>query len=479
MGQHQPKTRTQQFISNAFAIALVGVFGLLATGCSNKNNSATNNVTQVRVWRVDQDIDSFRDLINQFQRENENVKVTYTKKQLDTYEFDSLKSLAGRLGPDIWSIPNDWLGDYTDQVIPLPDNFFFNQETNKGPSPVDAVRAAYPAGIANQIIDPAGTKVYGLPTNVDTLQLYVNSDLLSQAYQDFRKAQGNTARDEVLQPVRQLLNKAPATWNDVVEQAKYITKRNGSTIERAAIALGTADNIPNSGDILQLLMLQNGAKILSDDHMSAVFDVSTATPSGGQVRAGQKALEFFTSFSDPSKETYSWNPSMPQALDAFTQGKVAMVIAYSDFGKQLKIKKPGFSYEVAAIPQVSLAQDPVNFIRFSVETVTKTADNANAAFAFLQTYTNTDNAKILASEQKLYSPYLKYLNNAAIFQATQILTGQGTYKVVHTQFDAAFRQMIVDVSQNQILPEEAIKSGSDKIDNLVNPKPTPSSTPAP
>lgn len=478
MGQQKSSQSYKNILTNSGIVLLVGVFGLLATGCSlgGSNNTAAPKQVKVRIWRVNQDVDPIRDIMDQFMSDNPNIKVTYQKNKLDNYEFNSLKSLAGRLGPDIWSIPNDWIGDYQDQIQPLPDNFFITDQNKNPGKPVDYVKKLYPAGILEQIISTDGTKVYGMPTNVDTLQLYYNPDLFSTASSEFVNSKGDNAPDSVIDPVTSLLAKPPATWDNLVEQAKYITKRNGPTVTRGTIALGTADNIPNAEDVLQLLMLQNGAKIISDDHKSPLFHVAQGTPSGGQVRPGEKALDFFASFSNPSKSTYSWNPSMPQALDAFAQGKVAMVIGYTDFAKQLAIKYPDFSYQVAAIPQISAAQSPVNFIKFSVETVTKTADSANAAFAFLKQYTDSNTAGSLAQERGIYSPYIASFD-LSVFQEKQITTGKAIYKLNHNQFDGVFRQMIIDVSQNGISTGDAIKGGADKIDELISPpiaSPTPS-----
>jgi ABC-type glycerol-3-phosphate transport system substrate-binding protein len=472
MGQHFSKNLKQK-LSDGGIIALIAVFGLTATGCSLFGGSGNNETKQpqVRIWRYNQGVDPFQEKIAEFQKANSTVKITYQKRDLDDYEFSALKSLAGRLGPDIWSIPSDWIGDYQDQVIPLPDNFFYKEGEDSGTKPVDAVKQLYPEGIYEQLLSTDKTKVYGVPTNVDTLQLYVNMDLLSESLQEFRKSQGANLKDEVYQPVRQLLNKPAVTWTDVVEQTRYITRRDGNTITRSAIALGSANNIANPEDILQLLILQNDSKILSDDRKSVLFNTVQSTPSGGQVRPGQKALEFFTSFSDPSKSTYSWNPSMPQALDAFGQGKVAMVIGYTDFGKQLKIKYPKFRPTVAPVPQISSAQEAVNMVKFSVETVTKTADNSAAAFAFLKTYTNDSSARSLAREQQLFTPFKARLEQDEAFQGKQIMTGQSVYKVNHSQFDAVFRQIIVDSSQNGISPADALTTGADKIDSLLNPKP--------
>ncbi|MEI6477441.1 MAG: extracellular solute-binding protein [bacterium] len=475
MGQHHsPSKKLRLKLSKGATVGLIGIFGLVATGCSTTGTS-TPHTNLIRIWRVGQAVDSFRDTITQFQKDHTATKVSYQNRTIDNYEFASLKSLAGRQGPDIWSIPNDWIGDYQDQVQPLPDDFF--SQVTGSPKPVDEVKKLYPVGISSQIISADGTHVYGLPTNVDTLRLYVNQDVFSQALQDYRKSLGTNFSDALYQPVRLLLNNPPATWDDVVNDVKYITIRNGNTITRSAIALGTADNIPNAQDTLELLISQNGAKIVSDDHKNPLFHVPTTTPSGGQVRPGENALSFFSSFSDPSKATYSWNPSMPDALDAFAQGKLAMVVAYSDFGQKLKVKYPHFSPQISPVPQVSVSQTPVNWIRFSLETVTKTADNPAAAFAFMKLYTNQAMAKGLASELKLKSPFAATLdqNSSSDFLSKQILTGKTTYKLGHTQFDQTFHQTIVNVSQNGISPADAIKTAADQIDTLLNPVAVPTS----
>ncbi|MBU6388973.1 extracellular solute-binding protein [Patescibacteria group bacterium] len=449
---------------------LVGVFGLTATGCGTTNTNKQSAPAQVRIWRLNQDVDTIRDSVNTFNSQTGgSAVVTYTKKTLPGYELDALKSMAARKGPDIWSIPNDWVDDYQNQIIPLPDNFFYASGATSGPSPAQEVKTLFPAGIANALIRPDG-KVYGMPTNVDSLRLYYNPDLFDTALQDFRQSQGDNLSDSVYQPVRQLLSNPPATWNDLVNQAKYLTVRSGNTITRSAIALGTADNIPDAVDTLYLLMLQNGAQIISSDRRDALFHVPQTTPSGGIVKPGENALDFYTSFANPNKSNYSWNPSMPQALDAFAQGKVAMVIAYSDFADQLQVKYPKFHPQVAPVPQITVdnVQQPVNFIKFSIETVTQTADNPAAAFAFMKLYTAQDSADNLASEQKLRSPYLTTLNkDTSNYENEQALTGQTTFKEDHSQFDSVFHDMIVNVSQDNIAVPDAISTGAQQINQLL------------
>lgn len=449
-------------------LLLMVAFGLLATGCTSSNNT-TAAAPQVRIWRVNQDIDTLRDVIRDFSSANSKVKVTYSKKTADNYELKSLRSMAGRQGPDIWSIPSDWIGDEEQLLVPLPSNYFFAAGKKTGTDPVTQVQSLFPTGIADQIVSP-DNKVWGLPTNVDTLILYYNPDMFQTALAEFRKSLGDKYTDAAYLPVQQLLRKAPTTWNDVVDQSKYLTQRTSDTITRSTIALGSADNIATSADILQLMMMQNGAKIVSSKNpRSALFNYREATAAGGQVRPGEKALDFYTSFAIPSKANYTWNDSMANTLDAFGNGQVAMVIAFSDFGQALKIKFPKFHPETAPVPQISLAQPAVNLIKFSLETVTQTADSPSSAFAFLKAYNTSNIANSLAHEQKLESPYLTTLKNEDTFQSKQIITGEAIYKRSHTQFDSTFHQMINDVLHNNVVVGLSLDNGADAVNQLLNP----------
>ena len=466
------------------AASLLPVFGVLATGCSlggSMSATPTPGAPLVRLWRYNQDIDPIRSTFQAFQSAHPNVVLKFKKKDLASYEITALKSMASLQGPDIWSIPNEWIGDEEDQLVPLPSDYFFSAGTTTGLAPADAVKKLFPAGVADQITRPDGS-VDGIPTNLDTLQLYYNPDLFQTAFQDFNRAQNNNSNSSAIDNVRALLRNAPTTWNDLVDQTKYLTRPDGAGgFARSAIALGTADNVPNSSDILQLLMLQNGSRIVSSDRRSPLFQVPITTSAGVQVNPGAKALEFFSSFAQPGKPNYTWNPSMPSALDAFAQGKVAMVIGYSDFESQLKIKYPRFRAEKAAVPQISLptVQTPVNFFRFSLEAVTQTANNKAAAFGLLKAYTSSDITDSLAGEIKMRSPYLSTLNrNTDDYLNTQAITAQSTFKLNRPVFDGAFRQMIVDASQNNVPATDAVRAGAEKIGAVLSP-PAVVATPTP
>jgi len=57
-----------------------------------------------------------------------------------------------------------------------------------------------------------------------------------------------------------------------------------------------------------LLMLQNQTKMISEDLGQASFNLPTKDSSGKDIYPGTKALDFYTSYSNPSSPNYTWNP---------------------------------------------------------------------------------------------------------------------------------------------------------------------------
>lgn len=482
--QHLSKPLGQRLrLAGQFAL-LIGV-GLLATGCSSSGSSSVNSnasTVEVRVWRIGQapqDNNLLARQITGFAKRYSSVKLnlTFSPVAAANYENDALRSMAARTGPEIWSLPNDWIGDHTPRISTLPDNFFFERDKSgkvakTGPTPVEQVRALYPEGIVEQLLTTDGKRVYGIPTEVESLRLYYNPRLFNDAADEYTESLGRGASVDQIKPVETLLSNPPATWRDLVEQAKYLNKRNGSNILRSAVALGSADNVGPANDILQLLMMQNGAQIISSDRRNALFNAPVTTPAGVKLVPGEEALKFYASFSNPDSSAYSWNGSMPQAVEAFGQGKVAMIFGYGDVDQQLGIKFPNFRYSIAAVPQNSLTEPAVNIIRFSLDAVSRAAKNDTdkaASFAFLNYYTGVDSVSGIAAASGKLSPYKSALEKSSrsdVF-AQQALSGKAVYKRSRTQFDSYFRQMITDVTANRVLPITALNVCVEKISTLL------------
>lgn len=262
----------------------------------------------LEVWGLFDDRDAFTDIFDSFQKTDPNVRrINYKKLTVDTYKKELVEALASGQGPDIFIIHNTWLPSFQDKLAPAP-NTIINEQKFK-----------------NEFVDVAaqdfvsGGKIYAVPLSVDSLALYYNKDLFNNA--------------GIALP--------PVNWEQFMEDSRKLTAVDETgTIVRSGVALGTAQNINRPTDILSLLMIQQGSAMNIGDRVSF------------NNKESKSALTFYTEFAKTSSPLYSWNSRMHNSLDAFSEGRLAMMFNYSWQIDVIKKKSPKLNFGVAAFPQV-------------------------------------------------------------------------------------------------------------------------------
>ena len=83
---------------------------------------------------------------------------------------------------------------------------------------------------------------------------------------------------------------------------------------------------------------------------------------------------------------------MPEALEAFTQGRVAFFFGYA-YQQPALNNHPELRWGVAPIPQADAVNNRVNFANYWVETVSKKSTHQNEAWDFVQFATRAEAAK--------------------------------------------------------------------------------------
>lgn len=417
---------------------------LTTTGLSCTPGGKTNQQPEITLtmWELFDNQEVWAPIIKDFQLDNPGVKINFVKKDYSEYEDKTVDALASGEGPDIWMIKNDSVYKHYKKLVPMPDGLMAESTQNTQVKTNEEIYKQTYAPIAaeDNIIDG---KIYGIPMFIDTLALIYNTTIFQderRALEDAKKVASND----------QLLLIPPLTWEDIIAYTKLLTKKDGTNITRAGIALGGANNIPNATDILYALMLQNGTKMVSDDKKSAAFNLSQTKTTGEPVYPGTQALEFYTSFSNPSKETYSWNNSMPNAYDAFKQSKLAMMIGYAYQVNQLKQDVPTLSFNVAPLPQIKGVNVPVDYASYWTQTVTKNCKNPDTAWRFIKyaaskgltNYTNTTKlpSPLKANDSIVPKTTERNINNALTFSfqvnsAKDWFKGRYPRKVDQTFFD--------------------------------------------
>ncbi|QQS21077.1 MAG: extracellular solute-binding protein [Candidatus Moraniibacteriota bacterium] len=248
--------KTKTCFARAAAAFLLASSTLLLSGCGLRTSDTTYKMN-LEIWGVFDDSDAFQQVIGKYKELNPNVgEVSYRKFAVDTYRQDLIEALAAGKGPDIFLVRNSWTPSFSDKIVPAPEGMM--TERNYRDTFVDTVSDDF---ISND------NKILGVSLSVDSLALYYNEDLLNAA--------------GIATP--------PKTWDEFQDDIRLLTRINSfGEITQAGAALGTAENINRSTDILSALFLQNG--VLVPRGNSNELHLSSA--------AGVNAL-FYTQFSNP------------------------------------------------------------------------------------------------------------------------------------------------------------------------------------
>lgn len=374
-----------------FVALIIGLVILVVT--SNKNTAKKNQGSnELVVWGTGDNKKALEPTINLFQSKNPSIKVVYEKKDSATYLKDSLAEIAAGKGPDVWIVPNDWMVKYHNQMTQMPDNLIANSREKK--SDTEVYQQMYPQAIyQDNVFD---NKIYGMPLAVDKLVLFYNPTIFSQTINEYNQTHPQDQKTNL----NRLFNEGPKNWDDIVAMKNLITQKSGDNITRSAIALGNTSNIGNSADILTLMMLQDGAKMTSDDHLSATFQTKQAQ-FGSISYPGTTALQFYASFANSQNANYTWNNSLPDSVRAFAEEKVAMLLGYESQSSEIKRINPNLIFSKTSAPQIKETTNPVNYASYNTFTVSKAATNPTLAWQFINSLVDNNNLQnyLIATNQ--------------------------------------------------------------------------------
>ena len=389
-------------------------------------------------WGLYDDSSLWQQIFIAFKKDNNNVDFRYVQMNPSTYEKDLLEALASGKAPDIIMFHSSWLPKHGNKIAPMPETIMTIrqfQETFPDIAIIDFV---------------SKNRIYALPVWTDVLVMVYNKDLFNTA--------GIAA--------------PPKNWDEFIKVVlKLSNKDKSGNLTKSGAAIGVASNINNSADILSLLMLQSGAKMISDDGAEAVFDRSINV-GNLTYNPGESALRFYTDFSSPKSGSYAWNDKLPNSFDAFTSGQTAIIFDYIININKIKQRSSNLTFATASMPQLKGAAKTVNYSDFWGYTVPIVSKNSEAAWKFLAFLTTYDINKyfsqtvsrpaarrdVLAEEQS--SPDL------GVFAET-VLSATNWYRVDSAAIDAVFKDMINSVVLSGAKPSQAISDAAARVTALM------------
>ena len=414
-----------------FLISIILLFaGLGCRGLSTEQQASIRPIT-LDYWTVFNNVGALQALANDYKRERPYVTVNIRQVRYD--EFDNLlvNALADEVEPDIVSMHTQWLRGYQNRLSKMPDKVNVARVTTKGkyqPETIvtpetlnlpseNYIRRNYISTVAEDVI--IGGDVYGLPLAADTLALYYNKDLLDKA--------------GIALP--------PETWTEFVEAVKKSTRfsRDGSIVQ-SGVAMGTGKNIDNAADILAMLMMQNGISVTTGQRVDFASGLDRANENHPTIQA----MRFYTDFARPTKDVYTWNEKMGNALEEFARGKTVFYIGFAYDKPRIQARGPQLKLEVVPIPQLAPGA-PANIANYWVESVVKKSKFQDEAWDFIRYVSQPENVKRYTDSTGQPSPLRAQVaeqqgDPAMEAFASQILTAQNWYRgrdidAAHAAFD--------------------------------------------
>lgn len=408
--------------------------GAIKIGSGKTSNQPTLN--GITIWGTIPS-KNLRTAIDYLNTKNPAFKIKYVEKDPRDYESDLLNAYAFGGLPDLFFMPQDLIFTYSDKVINVPYTYFPERSFD------DTYTRA-----ANIFKTPTG--FLGFPIFSDPLVMYWNQDILENM--------GYTA--------------PPKYWSDLFEYVPRLTVKNeAQQIKSSGVALGEFSNIKNAKDIFSALVLQLDNGIVGID-ANQRYQTLLSSASTVSRQPTIQSLKFYNEFSDPVRDVYSWNKTMPDSENAFIAGDLAIYFGFASEMQGIKAKNPNLNFDVATLPQVKELNNAITYAHIYALAVPKTSPNAQLALSVGADLANGLNTWILIAPSG-FAPVRRDLlvqpnitKYEKVFYAAA-LNSRSWVDPNDIATDKIFSQMIEDVSSGLASPEDAAKKADTALKLLL------------
>lgn len=299
---------------------------------------------EITFWGFWEEEEAMHPLIEKYQDENPGVTIKYAIQPLKDYET----ILYGRLeqsdtstlpAPDIAMIHNNWLPKFEKYLSPLPSSVMDEETYSK---------EFYPTAI-NDFTGRDGN-IYAIPLQIDGLMVIYNKEILLKAG----------------------YSTPPSDWDSFMELAKDLTERdNNGKITKSGLAIGTANNITHSTDILSYFFVQNLVQLMNEDKTEIQLTSDRAI----------RAFDTYTSF--VQEEDATWATYLPSDLTSFVNGDLAMMFGTSWRALDIFSKTENIEFGLAPLPRLPNNEEAY-YSTYWGTTVSKSSDYSDEAWKFIE-----------------------------------------------------------------------------------------------
>lgn len=327
-------------------------------GCKQSGEARKFKPVLLEYWGVFEEPSAIASLTTPYTKRHPKIQLKYRKFREEEYREKILEEWARGRGPDLFMVPNNKIREYLRFITPMPATMKAPIEYQKGTIKKETIveiqtyTGYVPKQIRDIFLDTVAddviidNQIYALPYSVDTLSVYYNREMLKN--------------NNIPVPAR--------TWEDLIAQATLISKVDTEdNLIQSTVALGTTNNLPAVVDIVSTLMMQIG--IVVGDEKGPQFQLDTQS---------LDAIQFYLTFAQKGLQNYSWSPEIPDALDAFTAGKLAYFIGYPYHAELIKQANPTLDWDVIPMFKPANSENVPTYASYWVTVVRKPPEGSTA-----------------------------------------------------------------------------------------------------
>lgn len=352
--------------------------------------------------------------------------VEYVQKDAFSFDLDLVNAIAEGRGPDLILLRADSLVKHRNKLLPLSYETF----------PIRDIRSTY---VDAAEIFALSDGFYALPLAVDPLVMYWNRDLF--------------ASNGLAEP--------PRTWEEIVNVTVPALTRRGDnrSILRSAVAFGEFGNITHARRILLALTLQSGGEMISETDNRYTVGLNRSAV-GNQVPL-ESAAQFFTSFSNPSSPTYSWNRAQFNDANVFSAGDLGVYFGLGSEAETVEERNPNLNFDIEVIPQGASATLSRTYGDVYGLAILRASQNPSGAYAAAGLITGGAYAPPLARALAMAPARRAALSQQTGNRFEQVRNQSALYARSWldpdpSQSNAIFSQMIEDVVSNRSRLTQAV-----------------------
>lgn len=427
MNQGQNKKRF------AIILAIIGagvfILGVLFFSGKLGSNQTASTVPEgtIVVWGTLPE-DSFSQALQFIANNQTKIGVNYSYVSANTLKAKLSEAIASDVGPDM-------------VISDMATFYSIKQYTEAMPYttyPEAGFRQSF-SNITYDLLQPSG--ILAMPIGIDPIVMFYNREILASSGYSM----------------------PPNTWANIYEMAPDVIKIDkGQIVRQELVPFGQYKNVNNAWAIISTLFMQSRIPIAKNDEMVGKAVNLNSSDISGSGDAGQKVLEFYTQFSDPKSQFYTWNRSMLDSKKEFLEGRLAFLPSFASEAKDISNRNPNLNFAVSGIPQLNTdVKYQATFANVYVASVLKKSTNKPVAYAIWFTFIEPDFQKVFAQTAMMapalnsllmLPPETTYL--PVVYKSA--LIAKSWYNDDMAKTDQAFSQMIESVISGRQTIQQAI-----------------------